>query len=313
MTLWDVCIKRPVFTLVLVSAPVLLGLVSYSRLDVELFPNVDVPMVTVTTTLRGASVEEMETSVTKLIEEAVNTVSSIDELRSTTKEGFSQVVIQFKLEKNGNVAAQEVDAKVRTILSRLPVGTDPPIIDKLAVDAAPVLTVAVSGQRAFREVTEIARKQVKEDLETLSGVGSVVLVGGRQRAIQVTIEPDRLLKYERLTIDDVRMALERENQELPGGRVDRGLSERVLRTMGRVEKPYDFTQLIIGNRTGQPVRIEDVGRAEDFYEEPRGLSRLWVRGDDASLEQPAENAVSLIIQKQSGSNTVAVVDTVRRR
>ena len=279
MTIWDLCIKRPVFTAMLVSAPILLGLVCYGRLGVELFPNVDLPIVTVTTTLRGASVEEMETGVTKQIEETVNTVSGIDELRSTTKEGFSQVVIQFKLEKNGAVAAQEVDAKVRTILSRFPQGTDPPIIDKLAIDAAPVMTIAVSGRRDFREVTEIARKRIKEDLETISGVGSVVLVGGRQRAINVIIDPDKLLKYENLTVEDVRQALIRENQEQPGGRVDRGQSELVLRTLGRVERPGDFARLIVGNRNGQPIRIEDVGRVEDSYEEPRGLSRLWVKGD----------------------------------
>ncbi|MFO0970675.1 MAG: efflux RND transporter permease subunit, partial [Gemmataceae bacterium] len=144
MSIWDLCIRRPVFTLVLVSTPIVLGLASYARLGVELFPNVDMPLVTVTTTLRGASVEEMETSVTKIIEEAVNTVSGIDELRSTTKEGFSQVVLQFKLEKNGDIAAREVDAKIQTILSRLPQGTDRPIVDKLALDAAPVLTLAVS-------------------------------------------------------------------------------------------------------------------------------------------------------------------------
>src|SRR5262245_50856640 len=176
MRIWEVCIRRPVFTAMLVSAPIVLGLTSYFRLGVELFPNVDVPVVTITTTLRGASVEEVETSVTKPIEEVVNTIAGIDELRSTTKEGLSQVVIQFKLEKNGDVAAQEVDAKVRTILSQLPVGTDSPIIDKLAIDAAPVMTIAVSGRRDFREVTEIARKRLKENLESLPGVGSVVLV-----------------------------------------------------------------------------------------------------------------------------------------
>jgi HAE1 family hydrophobic/amphiphilic exporter-1 len=234
MTIWDICIKRPVFTAMLVSAPIVLGLSAYTRLGVELFPNVDVPVVTVTTTLRGASVEEMETSVTKVIEEAVNTVSGIDELRSTTKEGISQVFIQFVLDKNGNVAAQEVDAKVRTILGQLPVGTDPPVIDKLAVDAAPVMTIAISGRRDFREVTEIARKRIKEDLETINGVGSVVLVGGRQRAIQVVLDPDKLLKYDNLTVEDVRQGLLRENREDPGGRVDRRQSELVLRTMGRV-------------------------------------------------------------------------------
>src|SRR4051812_41238414 len=129
MNLWDLCIRRPIFTAMIVLAPLLLGLVAYRRLPVDLFPNVDVPVVTITTTTRGASVEEMETGVTKPIEEIVNTVSGIDELRSTTKEGISQITVQFLLEKNGGVAAQEIDAKVRTILSTLPKGTDAPIID----------------------------------------------------------------------------------------------------------------------------------------------------------------------------------------
>ncbi len=312
MKVWEVCIRRPVFTAMLVSMPIVLGLASYARLGVELFPNVDVPVVTVTTTLRGAGVEEMESSVTKVIEEAVNTVSGIDELRSTTKEGLSSVVVSFVLEKNGDVAAREVDAKVRTVLGQLPVGTDPPIIDKIAVDAAPVLTIAVSGRRDLREVTEIAKKKIKEDLETLNGVGSVVLVGGRQRAIHIVLDTDKLLKYENLTVEEVRQALLRENREDPGGRVDRRQSELVLRTLGRVEKPEDFARLIVANRNGQPVRVEDVGRVEDSFEEPRGLSRLWVK-DASDSAGAGANAVSLIVQKQSGSNTVAVVDAVKAR
>src|SRR5215831_9776071 len=263
MTIWDICIKRPIFTAMLVSAPIVLGLASYARLGVDLFPNVDLPVVTVTTTLRGASVEEMESGVTKPVEEIVNTVSGIDQLRSTTKEGVSQVVIQFLLEKNGGVAAQEIDAKVRSILSQLPPGTDPPIIDRFDLDASPVMTLAVSGRRDAREVTEIARKQIKEDIETLPGVGAVILAGGRQRAINVTIDPDRLLKYKNLSIEDVRQALARENQELPGGRVDQGRGELVLRTMGRVQQPVDFLDLIVANRGGNPVRIRDVGDVED--------------------------------------------------
>jgi HAE1 family hydrophobic/amphiphilic exporter-1 len=312
MSIWDICIRRPVFTAMLISAPIVLGLVSYMRLGVELFPNVDMPLVTVTTTLRGASVEEMETAVTKPIEDAVNTISAIDELRSSTREGFSQVVISFKLEKDGNVAAQEVDAKVRTILSQLPVGTDAPIIDKLAVDASPVVTLAISGRRDLREITEIARKRLKEDLETIPGVGSVVLVGGRTRAIQIIIDPEKLQKYDNLTVEDVRQALIRENREDPGGRVDRHQSEVVLRTLGRVDKPVDFDKLIVGNRNGQPIRIEDIGHFEDGNEEPRGLSRMWVRGESAENE-PGQYAVSLVIQKQSGRNTVAVVDAIRHR
>ena len=312
MAIWDICIRRPVLTLMLVSMPIVLGLVSYFRLGVELFPNVDLPLVTVTTTLRGAGVEVMETDITKPIEDAVNTIGAIDELRSETREGFSQVVIQFKLEKDGNVAAQEVDAKIRTILSQLPVGTDAPIIDKLALDAAPVATITVSGRRDFREVTEIARKRLKEDLETLPGVGSVVLVGGRTRAIHIILNPEKLQKYENLTVDDIQSALVRENREDPGGRVDRRQSELILRTLGRIEKPQDFAKLIVGNRNGQPIRIEDVGRVEDSIEEPRGLSRLWARGEGTD-DEPGRNAVNIVIQKQSGRNSVAVVDAVRAR
>lgn len=317
MTIWDVCIKRPIFTAMLVTAPIVLGLASYPRLGVDLFPNVDLPLVTVTTTLRGASVEEMETGVTKPIEEIVNTVSGIEQLRSTTKEGISQITIEFKLEKDGAVAAQEVDAKVRTILSQLPEGTDAPIIDKFALDAAPVMTLAISGKRDAREITEIAKRSIKEDLESLSGVGAVILVGGRQRAIQITIDTDKLRKFDKLTIEDVRMALERENQEQPGGRIDQGPRELVLRTMGRVRNPAEFADLIIANRNGQPVRIRDIGAVADSFEEPRGMSRLWTTEAAAagtvSADGAGDQAVSLIVQKQSGTNTVAVVEGVKKR
>ena len=311
MTIWDVCIRRPVFTAMLVIAPIVLGLAAYPRLGVDLFPNVDLPLVTVTTTLRGASVEEMETGVTKPIEEIVNTVSGIEQLRSTTKEGMSQVAIEFVLEKNGAVAAQEIDAKVRTILGQLPEGTDAPIIDKFALDAAPVLTLAISGRRDAREITEIARKLIKEDLESLPGVGAVILVGGRQRAIQISIDTDRLQKYDNLTIEDVRQAITRENQEQPGGRIDQGPREVVLRTMGRIREPADFAQLIVANRHGQPIRIQDIGTVTDSIEEPRGLSRLWTIASAAA--GPGDLAVSLIVQKQSGTNTVAVVEAVKHR
>lgn len=314
MTLWDVCIRRPVFTAMLVSAPIVLGLAAYPRLGVDLFPNVDIPTVTITTTLRGASVEEMETGVTKPIEEIVNTVSGIDQLKSTTKEGFSQILIAFVLEKDGSVAAQEVDAKVRTILSQLPQGTDAPIIDKFAVDAAPVLTLAISGRRDMREITELARRRIKEDLETLSGVGSVALVGGRQRAVNVWVDADKLQKYERLTVEDVRQALIRENQEQPGGRIDKGNSEVGLRMMGRMRSPADFADLIITTRNGQPIQIRDIGRVEESNEESRGLSRLWSREDTSTPEaEPGNSAVSLIVQKQSGTNTVQIVARVKKR
>jgi HAE1 family hydrophobic/amphiphilic exporter-1 len=314
MSIWDLCIRRPIFTVMLVSVPLVLGLASYGRLGVELFPNVDVPSVTITTTLRNADVEAMETTVTKPIEEIVNTVSGIDELRSTTKEGFSQVVVNFKLEKNGDAAAQEVDARVRTILSQLPEGTDAPIIDKLDVGAAPIMTLTISGKRSFREITEIARKRIKEELETISGVGAVTLVGGHRRAIQIELDPEKILKYDNLTVLEIRQAILRENQEQPGGRVDRGQLELQFRTQGRVQDPKEFAKLIIANRDGQPIRLEDVGTVKDSFEEARGLSRLWIRnGEGTNLESPGNNSVSLIIQKQSGKNTVEIADKIRQR
>src|SRR4051812_49391306 len=268
MTISDICINRPVFTWVLVAIPVVLGLVSYNELGVDLFPNVDFPVCTVTTVLPGASVQEMETTVTKPIEDIINTVSGIDELRSTTMEGVSVITVQFLLSKNGDVGTQEVRDKGNTILRDLPDGTDPPIIDKFDTGSMPVLTIAVSGQRDFREVTEIARKQIKERLETVNGVGAITLVGGRIRAMNIVVDTERLAAFN-LSIDDVRLALERQNMEVPGGRVDQGPRELVLRTLGRLNTAAEFNDLIVANRNGYPIRLEDIGRAEDSFEEPR--------------------------------------------
>ncbi len=301
MTISDICIKRPVFTWVLVALPVVLGLVAYGSLGVDLFPNVDFPVCTVTTVLAGSGVEEMETTVTKPIEDIINTVSGIDELRSTTQEGVSVVTVQFLLSKNGDVGAQEVRDKVSSILSSLPQGTETPIVSKFDADAMPVMTIAVSGRRDLREVTELARRKIKERLETVPGVGAINLAGGRTRAINVTVDADKLASYA-LSIDDVRTALERQNLEEPGGRIDQGSRELVLRTLGRLHTAEQFDDLIITNKAGYPVRIKDVGKAEDAFEEPRTKARL-----------DGENAVSLAIQKQSGTNTVKVVDDLDAR
>ena len=301
MSIWEICIRRPVFTTMLVLGPVVLGIASYSRLGVELFPNVDVPVVVVSTSLRGASVEEMESAVTKPLEEAINTVSGIDEIRSTTREGLSQIVIGFVLEKDGDVAAQEVRDKVSTMYSQLPLGTDTPVVEKFNLDATPVIQLAISGRRSLREVTEIARKQIKEGLEAVHGVGAVVLVGGQTRAVNVTVDPEKL-RARQLSVEEVRAALARQNLELPGGKVNSGDWEEGLRTVGRMKTVADFKQLIIANRNGYPIRIADVATVSDGVEEPRGLSRL-----DGDL------AVSLIIQKKSGGNTVAVAEAVKAR
>ncbi len=301
MRIVDICIRRPVSTTMFIAFLVVLGAISYRRLNVDLFPNIDFPIVTIATTLPGASVEEMESSVTKPIEEAVNTIEGIDELRSETHEGLSRVIVFFVLERNGEAAAQDVRDKVAAILSRLPPGTDAPIVEKFDIESSPILGVAVSGNRDLREVTEIAKKQIKEDIETLRGVGSVTLVGGLERAINIVLDTDRLAAYG-LSIQQVKAAIRAQNIEVPGGHVDQGQKEMTLRTMGRVDRAEDFAHLIVANVQGRPLTIGDLGTVTDSYVEPRNLARL-----------DGQPSVSLLLRKQTGTNTVQVIDVVKRR
>src|SRR5215210_5887341 len=301
MNLSSVCIRRPVFTTMLCALPIVLGIVSYRRLGVDLQPKLDLPFVFVTTTLRGASVEEVETQVTRPIEEAVNTIEGIDELRSITSEGVSRVFIRFVLEKSPDVAAQEVQNKVNAMVAQLPRGTTLPVIDKFDEDAAPVVTVVVSGRRDLREVTEIARRRIKENIETVQGVGAVAMVGDRRRIVRVAIDTDKLRQFD-LSIEDVRRALASQNLELPGGRVEQGRRELVLRVLGRYSAAERFNDLVIDTISGYPVRIRDIGHAEESVEDPRTLARL-----------DGVPAVCLVVRKQSGANTVEVVRAVQQR
>ena len=301
MTISEICIRRPVFTWVLMLVPVVLGIFSYFSLGVDQFPNVDFPVCTVTTVLPGASVEEIETTVTKPLEDIINTVSGIQELRSISNEGVSVVTVQFVLSKNGDVGVQEVRDKVSTILQTLPTETETPIIDKFETGSIPVLTLVVSGRRDIREVTEIARRQLKERLETIDGVGNISISGGQTRAINIVVDIEKLAGHE-LSVEDVRSALVSQNLEVPGGRIDQGAREVVLRTLGRLNTAEQFGDLIITNRGGYPIRVKDIGRAEDSFEEPRSLTRL-----------DGQTAVSLVIQKQSGTNTVKVVEKLKTR
>jgi HAE1 family hydrophobic/amphiphilic exporter-1 len=298
MRIADLCIRRPVFATMLVAALVVLGWFSYRTLGVDLFPDIDFPIITVTTTLKGAGVEEMETSVTKVLEEAINAVDGIDSLQSTTREGISNVVVSFVLEKSRETAAQDVRDKVAAVLSQLPTGTDAPVIDKFDVDAVPVLSIAVSGRRSLREVTELARRQVKEVIETLPGVGQVILLGGHERAINVYVDPDRLTA-QGISIDQVRAAIQAQNVELPGGRLDQTRRELLVRTLGRIEHVADFEDMIVARVGDRPVHLRDIGHAEDGIVEPRNLARL-----------NGETAVTLVVRKQSGTNTVEVIDRI---
>jgi len=301
MNIPEICIRRPVFTWVLVAIPAVLGMVAYTELGVDLFPKVEFPVASISASLPGASAEEIETTVTKPLEEAINTIAGLDEIQSTSREGMSTIVVKFLLEKNIDVAVQEIRDKVSSIQKQLPEDMEPPIVNKFDLDASPIMTLAVAGRRDEREVTELAKRKIQEVLQTVPGVGSIFLTGGRSRAINVILNLDQLNSYE-LSVEDVRQALVSQNIELPGGIVDQGSRELVLRTLGRIRDTKQFNDLIVTNRNGYPIRIRDVGRADDSIEVPRGLSTL-----------DNENAASLFILKQSGTNSVAISDAVKER
>jgi HAE1 family hydrophobic/amphiphilic exporter-1 len=297
----EACVRRPVFATMLVLVFVVLGAISYTRLGVSLYPDIDIPYTFVSTVLKGASVEEIETRVTKPLEEAVNQVEGIDQLTSTSKEGVSQVMVSFVLDRDGQQAAQDVRDKIAAALNALPPEIEPPIVVRFDLDSTPIMRIAVSGDRDLREVTEIARKTLKESIETVAGVGAVTLIGGRERAIMIEVDPDKLDAYG-LSIGQVHRALTAQNVEIPGGRVDQGSRELVLRTMGRIENVRDFEQLVIGTRGHRPITLGDLATVENGFVDPRSSSTL-----------DGHPAVALEIQKQSGANTVEVVERVKER
>ncbi|MGB9604896.1 MAG: efflux RND transporter permease subunit, partial [Bryobacteraceae bacterium] len=297
----EICVRRPVFATMLILALVVLGLNSYRKLGVDLLPKIEFPTVTITTTLRGASPEEVETQVTQRIEEAVNTVSGIDELRSLSAEGISIVYVTFVLEKDPDVAAQEVRDRVSSVVRHLPRDADPPMIEKIATDATPVISLAVSAPRDLREVTKLVDDRLKKNLESLPGVGQVRFVGERQRQIQIWLDGEKLYAYN-LNIDQVRAGIAAQNVEIPGGHMDQGPREVSLRTLGRIERPQDFADLIVATVGGAPVRVRDIGRVEDGVEEPRSLARL-----------DGEPAVVLEVRKQAGTNTLEVIRRIKAR
>ncbi|HEX4810707.1 MAG TPA: efflux RND transporter permease subunit, partial [Bryobacteraceae bacterium] len=269
----QLCVRRPVFATMLILSLVVVGVFSYFGLGVDLFPKVDIPTVQVSVQDSGASPEEIETEVTKKIEDAVNTISQVDEVRSTSSEGRSLVIVTFELSKNGDVAAQEVQNKVNLIINDLPQTAKTPVVQKFDPDAAPILQVAVSAPRSLRDVTLIADKQIKQKLENASGVGQIAIVGGARREIHVLVDPDRLRAYN-LTVNDVFNAMKQQNLELPGGNLNAGPREFTIRTTGKVANIGQFNQIAIATRDGYVVRVSDIGYAEDSYEEPRTSARL---------------------------------------
>ena len=297
----EICIKRPVFACVLVLSLVVVGAFSYFQLGVDRFPRVEFPNVSVTTRLTGAAPEDVETEITDKIERAINTIAGIDELRSVSAEGVSQVFIQFQMEKNIDVAAQEVRDKINQILADLPRDIEAPIIDKVDPDASPILYLAVSADRPVREVSEFADKTLRREIESLPGIGQVVLVGGQPRQINLWLDPSRLRAYG-LTVAEVTSAVANQNLQLPGGNVGQGSREMTVRMKGRVGAVDEFNSLVIASRNGTHIRLKDVGAAEDGTEEVKTAANI-----------DGKPTVLLLLRRQSGTNTVAVIQGVKAR
>ncbi|MCD8535667.1 MAG: efflux RND transporter permease subunit [Verrucomicrobia bacterium] len=297
----EICIKRPVFGTMIVMSLVVVGISGFFNLGVDRTPPVDIPTVYVNTRLPGASPVEMETLVSRYIEEAVNTVEGITELRSISGYGSSMVNIQFDLRRDVNRAVEDVRNRVQSVLSQLPRDIDPPAVTKFDSDRSPVLSFAMSGDRSERELTELADKVVKVQLERTLGVGEVEIRGGVERAISVWVDPLRLAAYN-IPIGMVREAVMRQNADIPGGNVLSEIDEKSLRTLGRVLDAEEFNEIVIARIDGASIKIRDVGYAEDGEKERRSVARL-----------NGQPCVSLIIKRQSDSNAVEVIEGVKAK
>ncbi|HEX8128407.1 MAG TPA: efflux RND transporter permease subunit [Pyrinomonadaceae bacterium] len=297
----EICVRRPVFATVIILILTVIGGFSFFTLGVDRFPKIDIPTVSVSTTNPGAAPQEIETEITDIIEGVVNTVPGIDEMRSSSAQGRSNVTINFNLEKDPDLATQEVRDKVSTIINRLPETADPPVVRKADPDSQPVLVYAISAPRSSIELTDLVQNQIQERIESADGVGEVVVFGGRQREIKVYVEPDRLRAYN-LSVTEVSNALRAQNLELPGGRLDEGARTVTLRTLSKVTKVEDFNQIVVATRNNYPVKISDIGRVEDSGVDPQSAASL-----------NGVPSVSLGIRKQSGANTIAVINGVKQR
>jgi len=292
-------IRRPVFTTMVMLGLVTLGIFGFRRLPIDEFPEVDIPVVTVQTTYPGASPETVEREVTRRLEEAFNPIEGVDRITSNSLEGVSLVVIEFKLERDVDQAAQDVRAKIEAIRRNLPTDIDPPVVQKFDPSAMPILSLAVSSESMpIVELTTLADETIRRKLESISGVGEVRITGGMEKEVRIYLQPDRMQAVG-VSVPEVMAALQRQNLEAPAGRLERGATERLVRVTGRITDARQFGDVIVSNRNGAPIRIRDVARVEEGTEEERSLA--LVNG---------KRAVAIDILKVTGANTVEVADQV---
>ncbi len=297
----EICVHRPVFATVIVLFLTVVGGFSFFTLGVDRFPKIDLPTVSVSTSNQGAAPEQMESEVTDIIEGAVNTVPGIEEMRSTSSQGRSNVTLTFNLDKDPDVATQEVRDKLSGVVNRLPETADPPVVRKSDPDSQPVLIFAISAPRNVVELTDLVQNQILERIENAEGVGEVQIFGGRQREIKVFLNPDRLRAFN-LSVTEVANAIRMQNTESPGGSVNEGAKTTALRTLSKITDINEFNELVITKRNNFPIKIKDVGRVEDAGVDPSTA---------ASLD--SVQSVMVAVRKQSGANTVALIAGVKQR
>ena len=303
MSLSELCVRRPVFATTLVVTLVVLGIFSFRDLGVDLFPKADPATVSVSIQLPGASPNEITSVVVEPMEDALSGVSGIDQMNARVTEGSARITIRFVLERDLNDAANSVREKVAAAMRSLPPQVLPPVVQEADPDADPILTLVLSSKTvSLRALTEIADKQIKRAIQSVNGVGDVTISGGRAREVHIVVDVDKLNAHG-LTIDQVREAIEKENVEIPGGMLEQGKSQFGLRTLGRIDATEQFNSIIVTTVGGTPVRISDIGYAEDSTE--RESSSLWM--------DSGQPAVQLDIRRASGENTIEVTEAVKQR
>ena len=286
----------------LVMVFVVLGMFSFRDLGVDLFPKADPATVNVSLTLPGTSADEMVTSVVEPMEQALSGIAGIDEMSARMLEGRAVIVVRFVLERDLNDGANGVREKVSSAMRNVPPQLLPPVITKVDPDSDPVMSVMVSSDTmSLRTLTEIADKQIARAIQTADGVGEVSLGGGRAREIHIVADIQKLSAYG-LSLTQVRDALVNENVEIPGGAVEQGKGQLLLRTLGRVDVTQDFNNIVVATKNGTPIRVSDIGYAEDTFQRP--TTAAWI-GDTP--------AVVLDIRRAMGENTVAVIEGVRAK
>ena len=297
----EICVHRPVFATVIVLFLTVVGGFSFFTLGVDRFPKIDLPTISVRTSNPGAAPEEIETEITDVIEGALNTVPGVEEMRSSSSRGSSNVTLTFNLEKDPDVAFQEIQQKLSTVGGRLPETADPPVAQKSDPDSQPILMYTISAPRDVMELTEQVENLIQERIESADGVGEVFMWGSRTPQVLVSVNPDRLRAYN-IAVTEVSAAIRGQNQELPGGNLIEGQRTLGVRTMSKLTDVEQFNEVVITTRNGFPIKIKDIGKVEKKGGEPSSA---------ASLD--GVQSVSVGVRKQAGANTIAVINNVKSR